>query len=45
MITTNCACGGTNSFTPARPGEKPKDVRHMNEHGQPEACPLKRSGI
>ncbi|WP_455361996.1 hypothetical protein [Streptomyces sp. SYSU K21746] len=41
MITDNCRCGGVITFTPARPGEEPKNVRHFDAQAQPAPCPLK----
>ncbi|MFD5874027.1 hypothetical protein [Streptomyces sp. NPDC060322] len=39
-ITGHCSrCGRTISYTAPRPGEEPKEVRHMTEPGQPESCP------
>lgn len=39
MITTVCSCGQNITYTATRPGEQPKDVRHVDIPGQPADCP------
>ncbi|MFC9631413.1 hypothetical protein ACFTY8_19480 [Streptomyces mirabilis] len=39
MITTVCRCGRTITYDYTRPGEQPKNVKHVNVAGQPADCP------